>query len=181
MGDKQTTKKPSRESQPRISQIYSMMKVIICLAMLLPVLLGAHVFQDKQAANNVLAENKERVRRGGLQLSELTPDWFSNALDSVKDWEEFKEALEDTPLPEEQVDALERWVSACWWKDQAADLAGGAFEEKREDYVDAKANGLNPTRPVPCPQCCDVIPPGLGAQSWPYVRRTCDGVLNEEE
>merc|ERR1711929_7085 len=179
MGTGKQKQRKSRESQPRISQIKSMMRVFICLAMLFPVLLGAAVFQEKQAAHDVLAENKERARRG-LQLSELTPDWFSNALDSVKDWEEFKEALEDTPLPEDQVDALERCVSACWWKDQLRDVKGSAFEEKREDYVDAKAAGLNPTRPVPCPQCCSKIPPGLGAQSWPYVRRTCQNV-NEEE
>merc|ERR1739848_710483 len=157
------------------------MKLIVCLASLLPVLLGASVFQEKQDASIVLDGRKGRVRRT-FQLSELSIDWFSNKLESVKDWQEFKEGVEKTWVPEEQTEVLEKCVTKCWWKDRGLYTLGHAFEEKREDYVDAKAQGLNPTRPVPCPECCKAIPPSLNAETWPYVQRTCANVdMNEVE
>jgi len=109
-------------------------------------------------------------------------NWNCGAgLRSVGEWEEFKEDLEDTPIPEAEVDNLEKCVSACWWTDKfMRDPIGIAFEENsekweknRESYTSlthgkfaaCKATNSCPVsealyeiQPIPCGQCCAKIP-----------------------
>ena len=101
-------------------------------------------------------------------------------LRGMSEWEEFKENVEDTPIPEVQVDNLESCLSGCWHKDfWVKDPTGIAFEETREKWEvmresESKLNGffapcratnsckvsekLFQLRPIPCGHCCDAIP-----------------------
>lgn len=95
-------------------------------------------FVSKNDANSLLSVPDSYVRNGrGLtskSIKSIKEEWNTVCkFNSVEKWIEFKDELEDTVLPEKEVDSLERCTSKCYWKDQAKDFVGNAYEEKRED------------------------------------------------
>lgn len=101
-------------------------------------------------------------------------------LKTVKQWEEFKEDVEDMPIEETLADNLEVCVSKCWWRNQGKDIIGQAFEEHNEKWEKSRKawtfenynllatckitnscpikESLYETKPIPCGECCDKIP-----------------------
>ena len=116
----------------------------------------SQIFQDNKNAAKFL-ENSEnsRMKRGLLDRVDLTGEFTT-----MKAWENFKDTLEELSLPEDEVDRLESCVFKCYWKDQALDFVGKAYEEKRETWEEYNSSvGQAATkRPRPCPHCCKVLP-----------------------
>merc|ERR1712096_76953 len=67
-------------------------------------------FSDRQDANSFLTipESFQRFRRGSV-LTKTICDF-----DSVEAWNEFKDGVEELPLPEEEIDELETCTHRCW-------------------------------------------------------------------
>merc|ERR1711972_95004 len=78
--------------------------------------------------------------------------------------------------------ALESCITTCNYKDHLLDFQGKSFEETRETYEEAKDQGMNSQRPVPCPQCCEKIPKSLGdiQSNWPQIAGTCNIAANDD-
>merc|ERR1712038_370280 len=72
---------------------------------------------------------------------------------SVEAWVEFQDELEETSLPEREVEVIESCVNQCWRRDQGLDFVGKAYEETREDQEE---HGT-PFAPA-CPQCFGKLP-----------------------
>merc|ERR1712066_1119437 len=109
------------------------------------------------------------IKNAGKGVSQQVSDYFTNNLESIEAWEEWKDSIEELNIPESEVDNL-------------ADLTGNAFEEKRETYEEAKDQGMKSQRPIPCPECCKTIPKSLGniAQTWPQIAGTCNIAANDD-
>merc|ERR1739848_236054 len=122
-------------------------------------------FISKEDASEMLDLPHYRVKRfwsRGDKVAKLKRKWNNKCqFNSVERWDEFKDELEETSLQEKEVDSLERCTSACYWKDQAKDFAGQAYEEKREDQEEEK----QPFEPA-CKKCFDRVPKSAG--TWPW-------------
>ena len=97
---------------------------------------GAAHFVSKRDANSVLdvPESYQRKRRFlGKSISSIKKKWNTVCkFNSVEKWDEFKDELEETSLPEKEVDRLESCTFKCARKDEALDFVGKAYEENRE-------------------------------------------------
>merc|ERR1712117_5915 len=114
------------------------------------------IFQDnKNAAKFLKNSESSRMKRGLLDRVDFTGEFTT-----IKAWENFKDTLEELDLPEEEVDNLESCVTKCYWKDQALDFIGKAYEEKRETWEEysSTVGKAGTERPRPCPHCCKVLP-----------------------
>merc|ERR1712115_29231 len=122
------------------------------------------------------------IKNAGKGVGQAVDDYFTNNLESIEAWEEWKDSLEELPIPEAEVDALESCIFRCNAKDHALDFTGNSFEEKRETYEEAKDQGMNSQRPVPCPQCCEKIPKSLGdiQKQWPQIAGTCNIAADDD-
>merc|ERR1711879_449906 len=122
-------------------------------------------FLSKEDASNVLDLPHLRVKRfwnRGDKVSRIRRKWNNKCqFNSVERWIEFKDELEETDLPEKQVDQLERCTSKCSWKDRAKDFAGQAYEERREDQEEKN----KPFEPA-CKKCFGKIPKAASPWSW---------------
>ena len=130
---------------------------------------------DKNSASSFLQAT--RTKRSLLDRI----NW-NGAFTTIQAWEDFKDGIEEIGLPENEVDKLETCVSQCWWKDQALDFIGKAYEEKRETWEEYKysVGAPNSNRPLPCPQCCAAVPKSLVSkksdwQKFPQLADVCTG------
>merc|ERR1712071_256923 len=130
---------------------------------------------SKNEASKFLEHESVRVRRAPFfgsgrsklprQIKEHKREYPNVcSFNNVEVWETFKNELEETALPEEQVDALESCVFWCRWTDPFKDATGGylkflgvnaGYEEIREDQEE------DSTQFVPaCAKCLDKLPEG---------------------
>merc|ERR1719433_2113435 len=132
------------------------MKVIILVTALISIIQG-NEFLTKEEANSKLVLPDGRTRRAAMgflkkSVSKVQRRWNSYCkFNTVEKWNEFKDDVEETNLPEKEVDNLERCTFRCARKDEAADLAGRAYEEKREKQEEKKKPFV-----AACPQCFKV-------------------------
>ena len=85
------------------------------------------------------------------KVDKIQKKWNSICkFDGVNRWEEFKDELEETKLPEKEVDANERCVSKCKRKDKWADIKGVGYEE-----IVMEEGSLNKWYPA-CKDCFDI-------------------------
>merc|ERR1712014_245688 len=83
-----------------------------------------------------------------------------NHLNSVEAWEEYKDKLEEnTAIPEEEVDELERCCSKCWWKNGFQKIYGRNHHELKElSERNFEETGKALPVPMACPKCIRHIP-----------------------
>ena len=116
-------------------------------------------FVTKEKANSLLGLDEEyyaRSRRGimGKSVKSVQKRWKNYCkFNSVEKWNEFKDDVEETNLPEKEVDRLEKCTFRCARKDEAADLVGKAYEEKREKQEEKGKPFV-----AACPQCFMFVP-----------------------
>merc|ERR1712014_431657 len=122
------------------------------------------------------------INNAGKGVGQAVNDYFTNNLESIEAWEEWKDSLEELPIPEAEVDNLESCITKCNAKDHLLDFTGNSFEEKRETYEEAKDQGMKSQRPIPCPECCKTIPKSLGdiAKNWPQIAGTCNIAADDD-
>jgi len=85
------------------------------------------------------------------QVGKIQNKWNSICkFDGVNRWEEFKDELEETKLPEKEVDANEKCIAKCNRKDNWADIRGNAYEE-----IVMEEGSLDKWYPA-CEDCFDV-------------------------
>merc|ERR1711923_274873 len=105
-------------------------------------LIGA-VLSNKLSQNTVSVEEASNVLKTGRlfgrplqeQLRPIKKKWHNICkFDSTAKLEEFKDELEETSLPESEVDGFERCILKCKIADFGKDFLGNAYEEKREDW-----------------------------------------------
>merc|ERR1712053_29877 len=98
----------------------------------------ANKFLTKEEANSKLVLPDGRTRRAAMGLMKksvkrVQERWNSYCkFNTVEKWNEFKDDVEETNLPESEVDKLESCTFRCARKDEALDFVGKAYEEKRE-------------------------------------------------
>merc|ERR1719186_822816 len=113
-----------------------------------------NILSTKEQATSVLSKNK---RLFGNKLDNIRNKWKNICkFDSVEAMEHFKDELEETSLPEEEVDNFERCVSRCAWGDFFKDFVDRAYEEKLEESE--KSDVFKPA----CSHCIPKIPKSLG-------------------
>merc|ERR1712154_30521 len=123
------------------------MKVILLVTLLIPFIQSQNEFMSKEEANSRLVLPDGRTRRAAMGI-------FKKSVSKVqKRWNKFKDDVEETNLPEKEVDNLERCTFWCARKDTAKDFAGHAYEEKREDQEEKGTPFV-----AACPQCFDKVP-----------------------
>merc|ERR1712117_331171 len=111
----------------------------------------------KNQAASVLNTKQTRLF-GKNKLNAIKSKWNTVCkFKSVAALEEFKDELEETNLPETEVDNFERCVFWCKSGDFLKDFVGVAYEEKREDRKETSAL-FQP----PCPHCFPKIPKSSG-------------------
>merc|ERR1739848_656831 len=134
------------------------MKVVLLVTALISII-QANEFLTKEEANSKLVLPDGRTRRAAMGLfskkvSKVQKRWNNYCkFNSVEKWNEFKDDVEETNLPEKEVDNLEKCTFWCARADEAKDFAGQAYEEKREDQEE---KGTPFT--AACPQCFDKVP-----------------------
>merc|ERR1712127_1036910 len=116
--------------------IHTMKLIALTLVAVVALASAANEFVSKKEATNLL-DNQEnaRFRRAatGKSMKKLQKKWKNICkFNSVEKWTEFKDELEETDLPEKEVDALESCTFRCNRKDEALDFVGKAYEENRE-------------------------------------------------
>merc|ERR1719378_1920388 len=126
-------------------------------------------FLSKEEANDLLDLPHSRVKRFwsrkslDQQLTKLKKRWNNKCqFNSIGRWIEFKDELEETSLPEKEVDNLERCTAGCKAKDFGKDFYGQAYEERREDQEEEN----QPFEPA-CKKCFARIPKRAG--NWPWA------------
>merc|ERR1711981_1083315 len=143
------------------------MKVLLVVTLALLVCIhGKHEneFTDRVDANSFLTlpESFIRVNRAARgwfssssnKVDKIKKKWSTTCkFNSVEKWDEFKDEVEETSLPEAEVDKLESCTSTCYWKDQAKDIGGRGYEEKRE----TQEENNDPFEPA-CPKCFNKVP-----------------------
>jgi len=165
------------------------------LVLALPTLICANVFQPKHSASSHLSTKREpRSINWSNCVAGVLPDnpWI-NDFDTISNWEEYKETLENTPGShvkkiDEEIDSLEWCIRGCKIRDHALDWIGLAHEENMEKYHKAKCAGMlgSIKRPIPCPQCCAKIPETFKNNLPKPVEETCGevnkrGVVDEQK
>merc|ERR1712173_398644 len=144
------------------------------------------LFDFFNGAGDKIKETGTNVGKGIKNLGKdgvnAVNNYFTNQLESIEAWEEWKDGLEELDLPESEVDNLESCITKCNGMDNIKDVVGNSFEEKRETYEEAKDQGMNSQRPVPCPQCCKTIPKSLGniTANYPQIAGTCMVAANDD-
>merc|ERR1712117_144617 len=115
------------------------------------------VISTKTQAASVL--NTKRSRRlVANNLNTIRSKWNNICkFDSVGALEEFKDELEETNLPENEVDNFEKCIFWCKTRDFVKDFVDQAYEEQREERAEMSAI-FQP----PCPQCFSKIPKSSG-------------------
>merc|ERR1712226_68849 len=127
--------------------------LVYTLLVALVICLAKGNFIGKRDASQALSSKKAK-------WVTLSKNWDTVCdFNSVEAWSEYQDELEETNLPEPEVENLEKCVKACYWSDQAKDFAGRAYEEMREDQEE------NETVFVPaCRQCFDAIPKSMSSR-----------------
>merc|ERR1712038_271930 len=135
------------------------MKVILLVTLLIPFIQSQNEFMSKEEANSRLVLPDGRTRRAAMgflkkSVSKVQRRWNSYCkFNTVEKWNEFKDDVEETNLPEKEVDNLEKCTFWCARSDEAKDFAGNAYEEKREDQEE-KGTVFQ----AACPQCFAKVP-----------------------
>merc|ERR1712179_866626 len=149
--------------------------VISTLAVLVSVCLATDEILSKKEATQLLDDTNGRYKRAALgasldqELKKIKKKWSNYCkFNSVEKWDEFQDELEETTLPEKEVDRLERCTSRCARKDEAMDLAGRAYEEKRE-----KQEEKNQPFKAACEHCFKVIPKSGGFDFLSAAAKKC--------
>merc|ERR1712117_235415 len=138
------------------------MKVIILVTLFMPfiqALDSTSGLMSKEEANSKLVLPDGRTRRAAIgifkkSVSKVQRRWNSYCkFNTVEKWNEFKDDVEETNLPEKEVDNLEKCTFWCARSDEAKDFAGNAYEEKREDQEEKGTAFV-----AACPQCFAKVP-----------------------
>lgn len=81
-------------------------------------------------------------------------------MSTVESWEEYKDKLEEnTAIPEEEVDELERCCSSCWWNNGFTKIYGRSHHELTELAEQSfEKTGQRSPVPTACPKCIRHIP-----------------------
>ena len=85
---------------------------------------------DKKQANSFLKRSRRATALGWI-------DW-TEEFNSVAAWEEFKDALDETSIPESELEMLETCQTKCSLRDTALDFLGLAyiaFESLRSNRI----------------------------------------------
>merc|ERR1711893_135667 len=158
------------------------MKHIIIKSILLLKFVSSIQLDQKQASQVLTSKlDRSRNKRGILDILDFTTqppkqltkeekkelekakarDFVSeNNLNSVEAWEEYKDKLEEnSAIPEEEVDELERCTARCWWKNGATKIFGRNHHELKE-LAEKRFERTGEIVPVPiaCPKCIRDIP-----------------------
>merc|ERR1711893_345070 len=132
---------------PKLSGSKTNMKLVLLVTALISIIQAKNEILTKEEANARLLLPDGRTRRAAKGL-------FGKSVKSVKKkWNEFKDDVEETNLPEKEVDNLERCTFWCKTRDHGKDLLGNAYEEKREDQEE---NGTPFV--AACPKCFEKVP-----------------------
>lgn len=124
-------------------------------------------FTNKKIASSILkskSENNPRNIEEFEEVIEVRNKWhnkcrFSGGLK----WEEFKDELEETSLPEEEVDRLERCTNPCGMKEfelRKSSATNGKVRSYQELGEEREEDGLR-FEPA-CKQCFEQIPRSAG-------------------
>merc|ERR1712046_353062 len=115
------------------------------------------VISTKTQATSVLNTKQSRLF-GANNLNTIRSKWNNICkFDSVAALEEFKDELEETNLPENEVDNFEKCIFWCKTRDFVKDFVDQAYEEQREERSETSAL-FQPA----CPQCFTKIPKSSG-------------------
>merc|ERR1711934_1130958 len=96
-------------------------KVSLIISLIIDQISGfSSEFVSKTDANSVLSVPDSYIRNQRAifrkPIKTIKKDWNTICkFNSVEKWIEFKDELEDTRLPEKEVDTLERCTSRCYW------------------------------------------------------------------
>ena len=117
----------------------------------------SEVISTKTQAASVLNTKQNRLF-GANKLNSIRSKWNTVCkFNSVSALEEFKDELEETNLPENEVDNFEKCIFWCKTSDFVKDFVDQAYEEQREER--SEYSGV--FQP-PCPQCFAKIPKSSG-------------------
>merc|ERR1712130_377779 len=134
----------------------NIMKTVLILSFLTQYLLASPhkrsspiVFQNHKDAVKFL----EKLRSERWSVDNLTiPGEFT----TVEDWENFKDAIDEFPIPSEEMKGLEECTNKCGSNDDEwFGLFGNAYEENKETWQE---NGSIGEQPWPCQECCEKLP-----------------------
>merc|ERR1711997_214300 len=141
---------------------------------------------------NILESKDSAVKmlRSKRTLNKLDPDeWCKNELKSPECWHDFTEIVWQPARLNNAVKAKEGrklyWcVVGCNLKDNAADLVGKAYEEKRETREEFLETGIDLGQGrgnfyTGCEQCCKHIPESM--RSLGKVQKACPQFSTEIE
>merc|ERR1719334_281071 len=111
-----------------------MLRILATLVLGASCLLGAELSElefNKEEATSLLRSRRDLSQN--KKIIKLKNKWNNFCqFNSMKRWESFKDELEETKLPEKEVDNLERCVTKCKRNDFFKDFVGKAYEETRE-------------------------------------------------
>ena len=147
------------ENIPKLSGSKTNMKLVLLVTALISIIQAKNEFLTKEEANSKLVLPDGRTRRAakglfGKSVKSVQKEWNSYCkFNSVEKWNEFKDDVEETNLPEKEVDNLERCTFWCHKRDIGKDFLGNAYEEKREDQEE---NGTEFV--AACPKCFAKVP-----------------------
>merc|ERR1712226_1844709 len=138
----------------------------LILLTLLPFSFGKQLLATKEDATEFLVRERRWI---GDTID------FTGEFNTIATWENFKDGIEEIGLPEAEVDKLETCVTKCYWRNQAKDFIGQAYEEKRENWEEYRTSfGGSPagTR---------LIPDGEALARYPKLEKVCGRRSSEVE
>merc|ERR1711972_353611 len=99
---------------PKLSGSKTNMKLVLLVTALISIIQAKNQFLTKEEANSQLVLPDGRTRRAakglfGKSVKSVKKEWNSYCdFNSVEKWNEFKDDVEETNLPEKEVDNLEK-------------------------------------------------------------------------
>ena len=133
--------------------------------------ISATEFLSKKEASTLVRSNRAAQGLWKKDPAKLKKKWNNYCkFNSPEKWTEFKDDLEETDLPEKQVDQLERCVFKCNRFDEAQDFIGKAYEENREKQEEKGTQFM-----MACPKCEKMAKKMLVSYGYDFPRKLRNG------